>query len=136
MMGAVHAGIGAAVGSLCKTKPGAFLAGIASHVIADIIPHTDYPPAIEVPLVAAALAGIAAWRGADSPEFWGAAGGVAPDLEHGLKELGLITDEREVFPTHGPEPCMHGGETGEHWSQAIITIACVALIALRARNDE
>ena len=136
MMGAVHAGIGAAVGSLCKTKAGAFLAGIASHVIADILPHTDYPLEVEAPLVAASLAGIAAWRGVDSPEFWGAVGAVAPDVEHGLKHAGLITEEQEIFPTHGLEPCLHGGETSEHWSQALITIACVALIGIRSGIDD
>lgn len=136
MMGAVHAGIGAAVGSLCKTKTGAFLAGVASHVIADILPHTDYPPVIEAPLVAASLAGIAAWRGVDSPEFWGALGGVAPDVEHGLLVTGLIREDQEVFPTHGPEPCLHGSVTGERWSQALITIACAALIGLKSRIDD
>ena len=136
MMGAVHAGIGAALGSLCKTRTGAFVAGIASHVIADILPHTDYPPKVEAPLVAASLAGIAAWRGVDSPEFWGAIGAVAPDVEHGLKHIGLITEEQEIFPTHGPDPCPHGGETGEHWSQALITIAAVVLIGMKSRIED
>lgn len=133
MIGAVHASIGAAIGSLSRTKVGAFAAGVVSHLIADLIPHRDLPPKVEIPLMAAALTGIAAWRGVDSPELWGALGGIAPDAEHALLVPGLITTDQEVFPTHLKDGKYHGPDSGERWSQALIVLAAVAVVAVGGR---
>jgi hypothetical protein len=135
VIGAVHASIGAALGSLSRTKAGAFAAGVASHLIADLIPHRDLPPKVEVPLMAAAIAGIAAWRGVDSPEVWGALGGIAPDAEHALLVPGLINTDQEVFPTHLKDGKYHGRDSGERWSQALIVLAAVAVVALGERRS-
>ena len=128
MIGAVHASIGAAVGSLFKRKSSAFLAGVVSHIVADALPHTDFPSKIEAPFLAGSLVAIAAWRGVDSPEFWGSLGAVVPDAEHGLMEVGLIKPEDEIFPTHIDYGKYHGHETGERWSQLII--AAVAILTV------
>lgn len=132
MLGAVHAAIGAAVGSLFRSKRAAFAAGVVSHVVADALPHKDLDPRLEVPLMAGAMLGIAKWRGADSPEFWGAAGGIAPDAEHGLMIARLIRPEQEIFPTHIDGGKYHGPESSERLSQLLIAGAALALVALKA----
>ena len=131
MIAAVHAGIGAALGSLLGDRPSAFAAGVASHLITDALPHVDCRPSVEVPLLAAALAGIAAWKGANSPEFWGSVGAVAPDFEHALLVTGLIKQEHEVFPTHIDGGRYHGRETHSRWPQLAVALASVLIVALR-----
>ena len=131
MIGAVHAGVGAALGSILRDRSSAFLAGVASHVITDALPHRDYRPKIEVPLLAAMLAGIAAWKGADSPEFWGAIGAITPDVEHALQVAGLIKPEHEVFPTHLDNGRYHGRKTRRRWPQLLLTIASLVTLAVR-----
>ncbi len=130
MIAAVHACVGAAVGRVFKRNNAAFAAGVASHLITDAMPHKDMNAKFEVPLLAVALFGIAKWRGVDSPEFWGALGGTAPDVEHGLLLAGLIDQEQEVFPTHVENGVFHGKESNERWSQAIAACASLAAIAL------
>lgn len=129
----VHACIGAGVGSFCENKGTAFVSGVVSHLIADMLPHKDLSPAVEVPLLLGALAGIAAWKGLDSPEFWGALGGVAPDSEHGLMIAGLIRADQEIFPTHITDGKYHGRESNERLSQLLIAVAALAAAAL---NEE
>jgi len=132
MLGAVHASIGAAVGSFFKKKSAAFLAGVVSHAIADAVPHNDLSPAAEVPLLAATIVGIAAYHGVDSPVFWGALGGVMPDVEHGLALTGVLKPEKRIFPTHIADGKWHGRESSERWSQLIITGLSLA-VTLRDR---
>lgn len=136
MSGAVHAAIGACIGSLLKNKGAAFIAGVVSHAIADAVPHKDFKPVIEMPLLAGALAGIAAWRGVDSPEFCGAIGAISPDAEHGLMLAGVIKPEQEVFPTHIDDGKYHGPKTNERWSQFLLAGACLAVVALRAKSSQ
>ena len=136
MIGAVHAAVGAGVGSLCKNKSAAFVAGIVSHLIADAAPHKDFSMKIELPLVAGAMLAMGLWRGLDSPEFWGALGGIAPDIEHGLLVAGVIEMEDEVFPTHAENGKLHGAETNERWSQLLIAAASVLTIALTTRRGD
>ena len=135
MLGCVHACIGAAVGSLFKRKPAAFAGGVVSHVVADLIPHTDFDPKIDVPIAAAIIAGIAKFKGVDSPEFWGAIGAVAPDSEHALLLAGLIGQDDEIFPTHGGADALHGRETHEQGSQILIAAAALAVVAIVASRD-
>lgn len=133
MLGAVHASIGAGVGSFCKSKSAAFAAGVFSHLVADALPHKDYAPEVEAPLMLGVLAGIAAWKGLDSPEMFGALGGVAPDLEHALALVGAIDPDSKVFPTHITDGKWHGPKNDERWSQLLIAVAALLAVAL---NDE
>lgn len=135
MTGAVHASIGAGIGSFFKSKTAAFAAGMISHLVADALPHKDYPPAVEAPLLLGAIGGIAAWKGLDSPEFWGALGAVAPDLEHALLVAGVIDAEHEVFPTHIGEGKWHGAKSDERWSQLCLVVAALGMVALND-NDQ
>ena len=104
MTGSVHAAIGAALGRVVKNKPLALLVGIASHGVGDLIPHHDMGPA-ETPVVFATLGKIALVHGWNSPQFWGALGGVLPDFEHIPAELKKDPRRFEPmpekwFPTH------------------------------------
>lgn len=128
MLGVVHACVGAGVGSLLRGRLGAFVAGVASHAVTDALPHKDCSPWVDVPLTIGALGAVALLRGADSPEFWGALGGIAPDAEHALVLTGLIGGEDEVFPTHSCSGAAHGRENGERWSQ--LAVAAVSLLVM------
>jgi len=104
MTGSVHAAIGAAVGTLIKSPPLAFAAGVASHLAGDLVPHHDMGPA-ETPIVFATLARIGQQHGFHSSQFWGALGGVCPDFEHIPAELRRDPRRHEpmaekLFPTH------------------------------------
>lgn len=135
MTGIVHAIVGACVGSFFKNKAGAFAAGVASHAVLDSIPHTDLHPSMEAPLVAGALAGIAGWRGVNSPEFTGAIGGMCPDVEHVLGAIGVLTEDQKVFPTHLLGGKYHARESHERLSQIVIAAAALAVIALNSRRQ-
>jgi hypothetical protein len=135
VLGTVHACIGAGVGSFTDKKSIAFVSGVLSHAIADALPHRDVDPAIDVPMIAGVLTGIACWKGLDSPEFWGALGGVSPDIEHGLELVGLIEKDQKIFPTHIDNGKWHGDESGtERWSQLILSVVSLALVALNSRD--
>ncbi len=134
MIAAVHASIGAVLGSVLGTRSGAFLAGFVSHLAADMVPHKDYPPKIEVPLVLASLAGIAAWKGVDSPEIWGALGAITPDSEHALVLAGIITPDQEVYPTHLKGGIYHAREAKTRWGQLLVAAAAVAVVAWHGTN--
>jgi hypothetical protein len=104
MMGSVHAAIGAAIGSRVSSKPLAFALGLASHLAGDAVPHHDMGP-IETPLVFATMARVAQQHGWNSPQFWGALGGILPDFEHIPAELRKDPSRFEpmpqkIFPTH------------------------------------
>lgn len=123
MTGIVHALIGAGVGALSGSRTNAFLAGVVSHIAADVFPHRDLDPKIEVPLLAGALAVIAKRYGVKSKQFAGAIGAILPDSEHALLLSGLIDQEDEVFPTHWRDGLLHGPDSGERISQVIIALA-------------
>ena len=104
MTGSVHAAIGAALGRAIGNKPLSFAAGLLSHLVGDVIPHHDMGIG-ETPLVFSTVARIVQQHGWDSPQFWGAVGGILPDFEHIPAEL--LKDPRrhepmsqKLFPTH------------------------------------
>ncbi|HEX8234733.1 MAG TPA: hypothetical protein VF600_02160 [Abditibacteriaceae bacterium] len=104
MTGSVHAALGAAIGRYVRNKPLAFVCGVASHFAGDVVPHKDVGP-LETPIVFGTMARIAQVHGWNSPQFWGALGGILPDFEHIPAEL--RRDPRRVdpmpeklFPTH------------------------------------
>lgn len=95
-----HSTAGAALGlKLGRTPLQAFLIGMASHVVLDMIPHRglriDTPDAVAY-MAGGAVALYDRWRGSgwDSRVLWGAVGGVMPDVEH------LLGRGKKVFPTH------------------------------------
>lgn len=135
MIGAVHTILGAALGTFTKSKPRAFLSGVISHAIADALPHNDYDALSEISLIAAALGWVAIRKGTDSPEFWGAIGGITPDVEHALSLAGLIKSDAKIFPTHMGDGKYHGRKTDHRWPQ-LIAIAVSAFILVSASKNK
>jgi hypothetical protein len=130
---AVHAAVGAAVGKLAGSRRGALAAGVATHLLGDLLPHKDFDPKVEAPLLAATL-GVLAWRcGVTSPEFAGALGGVAPDIENAAGITGLIPRDAMRFPTHIGDGRYHGPKVASAWPQAVAAAVCLAFV-LGGRN--
>jgi hypothetical protein len=127
-MAAVHAVVGAAAGHRAGRRRAALAAGVGSHLVGDLIPHRDYPLAIELPLMLATLAILACRYGVAGPTFWGALGGVLPDVENGLHQVGLMPESARLFPTHnGMLP--HGRPIRSIANQLLLVLA--ALLVLR-----
>ena len=132
MMLITHALFGAALGRIAGHRPSAFLAGVASHALGDVLPHREFPLEADAPLVAAALAALGLRYGWTSPEFVGALGGITPDAEHLPTVLGWQTAEEEKFPTHGPapQPWLHSmGRTPENnWVQVGLAFSALTVL--------
>ena len=116
MTGFVHAALGAALGKVVKNPILAFVAGVGSHVVGDLVPHHDMDIG-ETPLVFGTLAHIGRVHGWKSAQFWGALGAVCPDFEHISYELkqdprrhGPIKEK--WIPTHNGR-LWHGRWRGE-----------------------
>jgi len=127
---AAHAILAAAVGALTRSRSRAFLAGIGTHLVSDLIPHRDFSPPVEMALTAAALMAVGGIAGFDSPAFAGAVGGVAPDAEHGLAVAGIT--RRPCFPTHRG---VHGRRAAEAISQVAVSCAAFGLAMWRSRRS-
>lgn len=135
MMGAIHTLIGGAVGSLMKSRTGAFLAGVASHAPSDQVPHKDFPAGVEGAAFAAALLYIARRHGLNSPAMAGAIGGILPDVENVLVWLGLMQEGDMVFPTHY-DADNHGEPVSSASPQVGVAAACVGILEIAARRKE
>lgn len=127
MICAVHALVGAAVGKYTRRRGGAFAAGVATHLIGDLLPHKDFDPKVEAPLLAATLGVIALRKGLTSPEFLGAMGGVSPDFENAAAVYGLIPRKAMRFPTHLGDD-KHGPKVKSALPQGILAAACLAYL--------
>lgn len=127
MICSVHACVGAALGRLIGRQDGALAAGAASHLIGDLLPHKDFAPRVEAPLLAVTM-GFLLWRfGGRSPEFLGAAGAVAPDIENAASRVGLIKPDAMRFPTHLGDD-RHGPKVNSALPQGILAAACLAFL--------
>jgi len=123
--------LAAAVGALSRERGRAFLAGIGTHLVTDLLPHRDFSVPLEMLFMAAALATVGGVAGFDSTAFAGAIGGVAPDAENGLVAAGLI--DRPCFPTHRE---VHGRRTTEAVSQVALSCAAFGLALCHAGRNQ
>jgi hypothetical protein len=107
-----HLAVGGALGGWTGHGGTAFAVGVASHAVLDVVPHYDIRDVrVDVGLLVAAVAALWVLGYGPTPVFWGAAGGVLPDLEILLWRLGVLDKRRWVFPSHnGRIP--HGREVG------------------------
>jgi hypothetical protein len=102
MMLAIHLPVGALAGRARGNVATALCAGVVSHAILDLLPHDDVvSERTEAIVVASLLPAIALGTHWDGRAFFGALGGVLPDLEHVVRVPG--SGGRLVFPTHGPK---------------------------------
>lgn len=127
MICAVHAVVGAALGRIARRKPGAFAAGVASHLICDLLPHKDFNYKTEAPLLAVTLGFLGFKFGIKSPEFIGAIGAVAPDVENAASVVNLIPKDAMRFPTHRGDD-KHGPKVKSALPQGILVAACLAFL--------
>lgn len=127
MNGALHALMGAALGKLTRHSGKAAAAGIASHVVTDLVPHKDYTIRGEGPLLIATLS-LLAWKfGVKSPEFIGACAAAAPDVENVAAMMGFIPRKYLLSPTHRVEG-FHAPDTETRWHQGVMAAACLAYL--------
>jgi hypothetical protein len=131
MIAAVHALVGAALGRLCHTRTQAVALASASHIGADMLPHRDLEIPQEAGLLAAALALIAAARGAGSREFAGAVGAVAPDIENLIGRMRGLPDEKLLLPSHNR---YHGRRTEGFEGQLALALIGLAVLLLPAER--
>jgi hypothetical protein len=100
MCSVTHVAAGALIGGFLDSRLYAFIAGFASHIPLDAVPHIDFEDfRIDALMSVALLGGIFAFSGF-SPVFVGALGAVAPDFENLLWKTGIIEEKNKVFPTH------------------------------------
>lgn len=127
LIAAVHAIVGASVGKLAGETKGAAMGGVATHLLLDLLPHKDFDAKTEALLLAPTMAAIAWKFGLASPEFVGACGGIAPDIENAAQVVGLIPPEAMRFPTHLGDD-KHGPKTASALPQGILAAACLAFL--------
>ena len=136
MMVWVHAAIGAMVGANVKTPAGAIAGGAASHLLCDLVPHKDYELKIEAPLAAVMFAYLVARYGIRSQQVMGAMGGVLPDGENALAVLGILPEDKTLFPTHNKSGSWyvgHGAKVDSPLPQVALALIAL-LIADRAKS--
>ena len=96
-----HMVVGGAVGSLVDGRGAALAAGVVSHVPLDVVPHYEFDKMwLEAAIAALLLGGLVVTGHAGSGLFWGAVGAAAPDLENLFWRLGVLPENRKVFPGH------------------------------------
>lgn len=96
-----HMAVGGALGSLVGGRIAPFALGLGSHVVLDVIPHYEFERMwIEAAVAVGVLGGLIAVGRADTGVFWGALGGVLPDIENLLWKQGILPGRWKVFPGH------------------------------------
>ena len=129
-----HLAVGAALGTLTGNRGLAFVFGLASHIPLDVLPHYEFEKMwVEVAVVVAALAAMVAAGLASTGILWGALGGILPDLENLLWRLGILPDDRKVFPGHTPRLSRilpHGRQLGPRHAVTQAVIICAAAVAV------
>jgi hypothetical protein len=100
MCSVTHVAVGALIGSFFESSLASFFLGLASHIPLDAVPHLDFENLwVDAGATVALMAGILILFGF-SPIFFGALGAVAPDIENLLWRIGVMPEERKIFPTH------------------------------------
>ena len=99
MIAVAHVATGALLGSLARRRGEAVLAGVVSHVVCDLVPHTDLKERNFD--IACAVGGVLLVALVDGPlarTTLGAVAAAAPDLEHVLRLP--RPGGRKLYPSH------------------------------------
>jgi hypothetical protein len=93
--------VGGALGSLVDGRAAPLAIGLGSHIVLDVIPHYEFEKMwIEVVVVTGVLGALLVLGHGNSAVFWGALGGVLPDIENLLWKQGVLPGRWKVFPGH------------------------------------
>ena len=128
MKGTTHALAGGLVGAIIGHPVPAFVAGAASHVLLDLMPHRDEHTRLQLiadgcgALVVLALAALSGNIGMAA----GVLGGVLPDLDN-VPNVVFKRKTRKVFPSHWWE---HGAGAGGRWAALETVVLVAAAVAL------
>jgi hypothetical protein len=127
MMVSLHALMGAALSRLCPGPKQAFLLGLGSHLVADMIPHHDLDLLREGLLLGGVMGLLGYTQGVQSREFAGAVGAILPDAESAVAALGDLEDGKLILPNHS---LLHGREVSSIRMQVLLGAACIAVLAI------
>jgi hypothetical protein len=131
-----HMAVGGALGSLVDGRAAPFALGLGSHILLDVIPHYEFEKIwIEAAIVAGVLGTMIATGHGGTGVFWGALGGVLPDIENLLWKQGILPGRWKVFPGHNRRlrrflPHGRALPTRHAWWQAALVAAGV-FVAVR-----
>lgn len=138
MYAATHFFVGSMLGQAVGDSYAACALGLASHMVLDAIPHSDYSKIVHGVLDLAAVATIACISiraGAGRSALAGGLAAILPDLEVALVHLRMAKDEascehRLFFPSHSGY--IRHGRLRPPWGVATqIATVVVAWIVLR-----
>jgi len=131
-----HMAVGAAAGSFVGGKGTAFALGVVGHIPFDVIPHYEFEKIwLEASVLAVVFGAMLLFGLGGSSIFWGALGGVVPDIENLLWKKGVIPGRWKLFPGHNErlmKVIPHGRELpARHawWQVAIVAVS--AFVAAR-----
>jgi hypothetical protein len=93
--------VGGALGSLVDGRAVPFALGLGSHILLDVIPHYEFEKIwVEAAIGVVVLGTMIALGHGDTAVFWGALGGIVPDIENLLWRRGILPERWKVFPGH------------------------------------
>jgi hypothetical protein len=128
--------VGGALGSLVDGRAAPFALGLGSHILLDVIPHYEFEKMwVEAAIAAGVLGLLLALGYGGSAVFWGALGGVLPDIENLLWKQGVLPGRWKVFPGHNRRlrrffPHGRALPARHAWWQATLVVVS-ALVAVR-----
>lgn len=126
-----HLAVGAAVGSFTDNAGGAALLGLLSHVPLDVLPHYEFDRMwVEVAVVSAVFVAMLAAGMGRTGIFWGALAAVVPDVENLFWRLGILPDEKKIFPGHSlrlSKVFPHGRTLGPRHALTQVAMICASL---------
>lgn len=133
MIAPLHAALGGVGGLYIRSPGAAFVWGLASHAIQDVIPHDEW---VDWRMQAAATGLVLAMTGLagrNRAVTWGALGAVTPDLEHLLRRTGVV--EQRIYPSHRWPRLLHRSGGISVAGQLACTVVISSFVALRAAGD-
>ncbi len=131
MMGATHGLLGAAIGAHSPGLRTALGGAVASHFLADVVPHA-HGPTLSPLLTLGALAVVVRVAGLRSLAALGFVAAIAPDIEHLPGDLGWSELPFRLFPSHWDS--LHGATTDEYWSQGALMLVAIFAVVWGSRR--
>lgn len=135
MKGTTHALVGGLAGALTGYPGAAFAAGVATHVLLDVLPHQDEERTLYIIADACGALAVLALAVAvrNMSLAAGVIGGVLPDLENVPEIVFRREGGRKIFPSHWRA---HDTAAGRRWAalETVVLLAAAAGLALVLRG--